>query len=80
MGPDDADAFTNLGDTLHAQGRLEEALAAYRRALALKPDSPDLQRLLAALTGARGTTTSPASFVRKLFDEYADRFDDHLVG
>lgn len=79
-GADDADAFTNLGDTLNAQGRPEEALAAYRSALALKPDSPDLQHLLAALTGARGATTSPASFVRKLFDEYAGRFDEHLVG
>ena len=33
-----ADAYSNLGVTLQDQGKLDDAIAAYERALALKPD------------------------------------------
>ena len=52
---------------------------SFRRAIALKPDSPDWQHLLAALTGDSSPTTTPASYVRSLFDSYAGEFDAHLV-
>ncbi len=38
INPDFADAHSNLGNVLLAQGRLERAAQCYRRALALKPD------------------------------------------
>ena len=34
------DAHLNYGNALRAAGRLEEAAASYRRAIALKPDNP----------------------------------------
>ena len=37
MAPDFADAHYNLGNALKEQGKLEEAVACYRRALELKP-------------------------------------------
>lgn len=77
--PDYADAFANLGLALKDEGRLDEAVAAYRRAVVFKPDSPDWQHVLAALTGDHSPTSTPASYVRKLFDPYAREFDDHLV-
>ncbi len=80
LKPDCADAFGNLGHALKSQDRHDEAAAAYRRAIALKPDSPDWQHVLAALTGEHSPTTTPASYVRKLFDPYARDFDAHLVG
>ena len=80
LKPDCADAFGNLGHALKSQDRRDEAVAAYRRAIALKPDSPDWQHVLAALTGEHSPTTTPASYVRKLFDPYARDFDAHLVG
>ena len=36
--PDHADAHYDLGTALHKQGRLDEAIAAYTRALAITPD------------------------------------------
>ncbi len=39
--PRSAEAALNLGNALHKLGRPAEALAAYRRALALKPDYAD---------------------------------------
>jgi predicted TPR repeat methyltransferase len=79
LRPDHADAFTKLGHMLKEQGRISEAIDAYRKAIELRPDSPDWQHVLAALSGDTSPTATPASYVRKLFDPYADDFDAHLV-
>ncbi len=60
------------------QGRPDEALGSYRRALAINPDSQPTRHLVAALTGTT-PDTAPAEYVKKVFDEYAERFDAHLV-
>ena len=78
--PDYADAFYNLGTALNETGRTNEAIAAFRKALELKPDSPDWQHVLSALCGDNSARTSPPGYVRTLFDQYAHRFDEHLVG
>ena len=36
--PDYADAYYNMGISLHAQGKFDKAVEAYDRALSLKPD------------------------------------------
>jgi tetratricopeptide (TPR) repeat protein len=38
LGPQDAEAHSNLGNTLKELGRLDEAEASYTQAIALKPD------------------------------------------
>jgi 2-polyprenyl-3-methyl-5-hydroxy-6-metoxy-1,4-benzoquinol methylase len=38
LKPDYAEAHNNLGTVLHEQGKMDEAVAQYRRALALHPD------------------------------------------
>ncbi len=53
--PDDANAHDSLGEALAAAGRVEEAIAAYERALALDPDGQvgaNARRWLARLRGA----------------------------
>ncbi len=69
-----------LGRALMALGAREEAVAALSSALALEPDDPlgvriDLAHLGALDPGAAITE----SYVRSLFDDYALRFDRHLV-
>ena len=78
--PDYADAFYNLGTALKDMGHSGEAVSAFRKALELKPDSPDWQHVLSALCGDGSARTSPPGYVRTLFDQYAHRFDEHLVG
>ena len=50
----DAAYHSNLGNALHALGRLEEAGGSYRRALALKPDYAGAHYNLASLLQAQG--------------------------
>jgi predicted O-linked N-acetylglucosamine transferase (SPINDLY family) len=42
LNPDHAEAHANLGLGLMERGQLDEAIAEYRVALGLKPDSPDI--------------------------------------
>lgn len=51
---DSADVWALRGDCLNAQGHHDKALAAYHRALALKPDFPDVQLQAAAIYRVQG--------------------------
>jgi predicted TPR repeat methyltransferase len=62
--PDFADAFVALGNALADLGRNAEAVKNYQRAVALGGDGAGV----------------PRAFVTRLFDDYAPRFDDHLLG
>lgn len=48
--PDNLAAIRGLGEILHRQGALTEALAHYRRALGLARNDPDLEQTVADLT------------------------------
>ena len=53
--PNYAAAHNNLGNALHAQNRLDDAVASYRRALALDPDlCPGAFTILATPWRSRG--------------------------
>ena len=80
LRPEHADVFGKLGHALKEQGRIADAIEAYRKAIELRPDSPDWRHVLAALSGDTSPKGTPASYVRNLFDPYADGFDAHLVG
>ena len=80
LKPDYAEAFGNLAHALKDEGRPAEAIIAFRKAIELKPDAPEWRHVLAALSGDNSSSTTPAGHVRKLFDPYADTFDDHLTG
>ncbi|HVL73861.1 MAG TPA: methyltransferase domain-containing protein [Beijerinckiaceae bacterium] len=78
--PDFAPARALLGRALAALGRRDEAVDEFGRVLAIEPEDTlgvriDLARLGAA---APEDAVGPA-YVRALFDDYAPRFDRHLV-
>lgn len=77
---DDAAAWSQRGTLLKDLGREKEALAAFERALALGADG-ELQRFyLASLGRDGGPACAPRQYVQALFDDYAESFDEHLVG
>jgi len=77
--PDSAKAHYFLGHILQKAGRAEEAAEEYRHATRLRPDTPEWQFKLAALSGDGSVRTAPEKYLRDLFDEYAGKFEKHLV-
>jgi predicted TPR repeat methyltransferase len=76
--PDYAEAHNNLGNVLNDLACREEALECFRRTLSLNPNHALARHMVAALTGET-TESAPDEYVTKLFDEYARKFDRHLV-
>ncbi|MES2980462.1 MAG: tetratricopeptide repeat protein [Pseudomonadota bacterium] len=80
-------AWTQRGSVLKDLGRTAEAIEAFEKAMALGGDAAFNGYLLAGAAEQGGhdaakTTprTAPRRYVEALFDEYAERFDEHLVG
>jgi len=76
--PDDALLFNMLGGCYVSQGQPDMAIKCYQKALAIKPDYAVPQHMLNALTG-NTSTKPPKEYVKNLFDDYAERFNDSLI-
>ncbi len=79
LQPENADARVNLGFIHQTLGRIDDAEKMYREALRLNPDMASARYFLAAIGREAAPGQTPAEYVRSLFDEYAERFDSHLV-
>lgn len=78
--PNLAEAWSQRAHAQRDMGQTAEAIAGYQHALALGAD-PELHRYyLAALSPDQPAVNAPAAYVEKLFDQYADDFEAHLVG
>lgn len=78
--PELAEAWSQLAHVQRDMGQTDQAIAGYQRALDLGAD-PELHRYyLAALHPEQPVVNAPAAYVEKLFDQYADDFESHLVG
>jgi len=77
--PDYALAHYHRGNALRSLNRREEAIAAYRAALA-HGDNPETIAFALASVGEGETPAAlPNDYVRSLFDQYANHFDQHLT-
>jgi len=72
-------AWTLRGHLLRQAGRLADASVCFNNAIACGEDRASHQYFLGALGLGALPETAPPSFVRGLFDEYAERFDQDLV-
>lgn len=80
LAPNFAAAWFLLGQAEAWRGASEEAIAAFRQAVALDPqDSLGAGLRLAALGAVAPAQAMAPAYIRALFDEYAPRFDRHLV-
>ena len=77
--PDYAEAWYNLSLALVALERNTEAVETYQRVMELDPANLSAHHMLAALTG-QNTEAAPGRYIERLFDQYCDRFDQHLTG
>ena len=71
-------AYQQLGLILQFVGKTDEALALWRRWLAVEPDHPVPRHMVAAATGRTRLSRADDDYIRTLFDEFADSFDEQL--
>jgi predicted TPR repeat methyltransferase len=80
LAPGWAAAWFGLGAAREKSGEAEAAAIAYRRTLTLdQNDVLGASLALARLGAAEIPTAAAPAYVARLFDQYAARFDEHLV-
>jgi predicted TPR repeat methyltransferase len=79
LAPAHAAAWSQRGSLLQALGSEAEAATAFERAIGHGADHELHRFFLSALGREPGPASAPRNYVRALFDDYADSFDQHLV-
>lgn len=77
--PQLAEAWMHLGLLLKDLGEVQPARHALQRAREAGGDAPLLAYFSAAVDGGPTPATAPPTYVRGLFDPYAEGFEQHLV-
>lgn len=77
IDPRDTLALKHLGVLLQERGQLDAAAECFEKLLEANPKDDVARHMLAATSGDT-TASAPAGYVSRLFDDYADRFDEHL--
>ncbi|MBM74806.1 MAG: hypothetical protein CMK59_05360 [Proteobacteria bacterium] len=78
LAPEKGELHHSMGNIFRATGQLEQALEAYERSARLGSTHPATLRAIAVLKGEKLEAGSE-QVVRQLFDQYAERFDEHLL-
>ena len=76
--PNDALLFNMIGGCYASQGKTDLAIKFYEKALILKPDYAIPKHMLNSLLG-RTSKGPPKEYVKNLFDDYAERFNESLL-
>ncbi|HEB51286.1 MAG TPA: tetratricopeptide repeat protein [Desulfobulbus sp.] len=71
-------ALNNLAYLHHLLGHHDRARDLYRRLLAARPGHPAASHMLAALEG-RAVAEPPGDYVRDLFDQFSEYFEEKLL-
>ena len=79
VAPGDPALLEAAAQCLRRLERKAEALATYRRLARVAPGRPDIEHMIAALSGEARPTRASDDYVRQEFDAFADRFDETLT-
>jgi len=78
LNPDHPGCKKMLGVALSCLGRAEEAAGVFREWAEKEPDNPVAQHLLAACSGKDVPQRAADAYVRQVFDNFAERFEERL--
>ena len=76
---DHRDALLAYSSLMADRGRLDKTAWAYRRLLMHTPQDASLRHMLNASLPQKGSDSVDERYVKDVFDDYAENFDDHLV-
>ena len=76
--PNEALLYNICGGCYASLGQLDMAVKNYKKALVIKPDYAVPQHMLNSLIGYT-SKEPPKEYIKNLFDDFAERFDDSLV-
>ncbi len=71
--------LTTAADYMAEEGHPEAATPIYKAAFELEPGNESIRHMLDAASGTC-TTQAPNTYVRELYDQHADAFEDRLTG
>lgn len=77
--PSSEEAYLRLGNTYKKQGNIEAARKSYKNVLNINPKHEVADHLYNSLNCGH-TKTAPRKYVEALFDHYANKFEQSLVG
>jgi predicted TPR repeat methyltransferase len=77
--PDLAEVRRAIGDLLLQTGQNRAAAAEFHEALRINPQDALASFFLTAAQKTPGAAPPPAAYIQQLFNDYAARFDKHLV-
>ncbi|MFN0005802.1 MAG: tetratricopeptide repeat protein [Burkholderiaceae bacterium] len=77
---DYAEAYGNRGSIHHEEGEFEKAIKDYKKALSMNPMLTKITFSLSSLGVGPTPNVMPTQPLIELFDNYANKFDDHLIG
>jgi predicted TPR repeat methyltransferase len=75
-----AEAWLGRARTLKHLQRLDEAVIAYRQALAKGGDAEVIQFSLASLGAAPAPVAAPKRLISSAYDQHSDHYDSHMIG
>lgn len=78
LSPDHPGCKKMLGIALSCLGRVEEAAGIFREWAEQEPDNPVAAHLLAACSGQEVPPRAADAYVRQVFDNFAERFEERL--
>jgi predicted TPR repeat methyltransferase len=80
QGGDLAEAWLGRALTLKHLQRLDEAVIAYRQALAKGGDAEVIEFSLASLGAAQTPVAAPKRLISSVYDQHSDHYDSHMIG
>ena len=78
LNPTFAGAYENIALLFLRIGRPDLTADVYRRWLAVEPDNPIARHMAAAYSNEKAPTRAEDEYVAKIFDRFADTFDESL--
>jgi predicted TPR repeat methyltransferase len=76
--PQHQSAMNNLAYIYHKTGRIEQAESYYKQLLNVNPEHASADHMLASISGNH-RSSAPLSYIKEVFDNYSDHYEDSLT-